>query len=146
LNAEDLVYFTFITDKGKIWVEPGTGILSSIGFIPPDKRYPAYISANFFDENMEPLVNSEVLFSIKEENAAGMLRSSDGREGRQISVKTDETGIAGIQYCYAASAPPKNRLTETIEAKTANMATPFKAYVSTGLNLVIDNADTGTLP
>ena len=142
-NIEDQVYFTFMTDNGKIWVEPGTGILPDTGYIPADKRYPAYISANFYDENMEPLANSEVLFSIKGENPAGMLRVADGREGRELKVRTDANGVAGVQYYYAASAPPKSRLTETIEAKTANMTTPFKAYVSTGLNLVIDNAKSG---
>jgi len=143
LNAEDLAYITFRSDKGKMWVEPGMSILSDTGFVPPDKRYPALISANFYEGNLEPIANSEVTFSIKENNPVGMLRSSDGSVGKQITLKTDASGAASVQYYYAASNPPEKPITETIEAKTTNMSAPFKAYVSTGFNLVIDDAKSG---
>jgi len=142
-GMEELAYISFVTDKGKIWVEPGMSPLSDTGFVPPDKRYPALISANFYEGNLEPIANSEVTFSIKENNPVGMLRSADGREGKQLTLKTDASGAAYVQYYYASSSPPDKRITETIEAKTTNMSAPFKAYVSTGFNLVIDDAKSG---
>jgi hypothetical protein len=142
-GTEDIAYITFQTDNGKMRIEPGIDVISNTGYIPPDNRYPALITADFQDENLEPIANTEVTFSIKEDNPVGMLRSSNGQEGTIITTKTDASGIASVQYYYAAASPPEKPITETIEAKTKNMAIPLKAYISIGLNIVLENAISG---
>lgn len=142
-KVEDLAYINFLTDNGKMWAEPGMHLLSDTAFVPPDRRYPAMITANFLDDNLEPISNTEVVFSIKESNPVGMLRNSQGREGKTITTKTDASGVASVYYYYAAASAPQKPITETIEAKTKNMVIPFKAYVTTGLNIVLENAESG---
>ncbi|MCK9303858.1 MAG: hypothetical protein PHP30_07915 [Bacteroidales bacterium] len=143
LGAEDNAYIKFVTDNGKIWAEPGYALLSDTAFVPPDKRYPALVSANFYDDNMEPLANAEVFFSIAGENPSGLLRNKEGITGTKVSAVTDVNGLASVHYFYAKDAPPANRLTETVEARSANMSIPFRAYVTTAFNLVMDKAESG---
>lgn len=142
-GVEDIIYISFISDQGSIWVEPAPGIHSNTGYVPPDKRYPALISANFFDTDQEPLINTEVVFTITEKNPVGKLRNDNGTEGTQIKAKTDQQGIASVQYFYAAKEQPKTKITETVEAKTAKMSIPLRAFVTTGFNIVIDDAASG---
>lgn len=143
LGVEDVAYLKFLSDNGKIWADPGFGVLPDTAFIPPDKRYPALISANFFDDNMEPLANAEVFFSISGDNPSGLLRNKQGSEGKQISAITDVNGLASVHYYYSKTDPPSTRLTETVEARSQNMSTPFRAYVTVGFNVIIDNAISG---
>ena len=139
-GAEDLAYINFKSDDGKIWVTPSPGIISDQGFVPPHKDYPATINVHL-EGTTEP--NAEITFSIKEDDPVGMLRSPDGKEGKQIAVKTDGEGNAHVQYFYAAPTLPQKRITETIEARTKNMAIPLTASVSTAFNIVLENAVSG---
>lgn len=142
-GVEDIAYITFQTDRGEVFVEPAMGIVSDCGIVPPDKRYPALISCYFEDENLKPIANSEVTFSISGSSQVGMLRASDGREGTQLTVKSNSEGMAEINYFYAADTPPDKPITETIEVRTAKMTIPLKASVAIGFNIVLDNVENG---
>ncbi len=142
-DTEDMAYISFMTDKGKVNVEPAEGISSDHGFVPPDRRYPALIRAYFNDEDLNPKVNTDVVFSIAGSQTVGMLRTREGTEGKQLTVKTDAGGWASVNYFYVADTPREKPVTETIEIRTSNMTIPLKAYVSTGLNIVLENAASG---
>ena len=142
LNIEETVYINFIPDRGKVWVEPNTGgIISEYGIVPPDKRFPALISAYMEDENLQPKANTEVTFTISATNSVGILRSPEGKEGKKLSVKTDSKGIAEVQYVYASSKIPDKALSETIEVTAAGMTLPLKAHIAIGLNLIFEKVE-----
>ncbi|MCF7974187.1 MAG: Ig-like domain-containing protein [Phycisphaerae bacterium] len=141
-EAEDTAYITFTAQGGKVWVTPSTGgILSNHGIVPPDRRFPATITAQLQDANLEALIKTEVTFSLLGNDTCGMLRDSNGRTGKRLMVRTDARGEAEIQYFYAASSPPAEALRETIEVRSREMIIPRMAYISTGLHLVLDDAE-----
>jgi hypothetical protein len=139
-GAEDVAYINFKTDNGKVWVNPSPGILSDHGYVPPHKDFPATINIQL-EGKREP--NTEVTFTIKEDNPLGLLRSADGREGKEIKVKANSEGIAEAAYFYAAANPPEKKVTETVEVRTNNMTIPLTAKVSTAFNIVLADAVSG---
>jgi hypothetical protein len=140
-KQEDIAYIGFRSDRSKVFAEPAPGIVSEHCIVPPDRRFPAVIRAYVEDPDMNPLPYTEVLFSIREDNPAGMLRDAGGHEGTQLRVLTDAGGWAAVQYYYAAFGPPPEARTETIEISTKNMSTPMEARVSTGLNLIFESLE-----
>ena len=105
-NVEDKAYIGYILEHGKVMVKPAPGVISSEGIIPPDKRFPALIRAFFEDEHLNPLINAEVRFWIAEDSPLGMLRGPAGNEGTELTLITDEQGIAEVQYFFAAEEIP----------------------------------------
>lgn len=136
-GVEDMAYINFTPERGNVFVEPAiSGIASSHGIVPPDRRYPALIAAYLEDENMQPLKDTEVTFSIREGDNQGMLRSPDGTEARKVVTRTDHGGWAESQYFYDSDEPPSGSVTDTIEIRSPKMVLPLKAEVTTGFNLV----------
>ena len=136
-GVEDMAYINFTPERSKVFVDPAiSGIVSSHGVVPPDRRYPALIAAFFEDEDMKPLKNAEVTFSIQGSGAVGMLRAPDGREAREVVIRTDPDGWAEVRYFYASDNPPSEPVTETIEIRSRKMVLPLKAEVTTGFNLI----------
>jgi hypothetical protein len=142
LDVEDMAYINFTPERGKVFVQPGiSGIVSSHGMVPPDRRFPALIAANFEDEDLQPLKDTEVTFSIREGDNHGMLRSPDGIEARKVVTRTDPEGWAEVQYFYASDEPPVDPVTETIEIRSRKMILPLTAEVTTGFNLVFERME-----
>lgn len=141
-GARDIAYISFLRERGKVSVEPGLGgVISSNGIVPPDRRFPALITAFLEDENLQPLAHAEVTFSLEQGAAFGMLRSADGRQGTKLSLKTDGSGIAEAFYIFSADAPPKKAVTESVNISSASMAAPLRARISIGLNIVFDKVE-----
>ncbi len=143
LKKEDLAYIGFISERGKVEVEPSMGISSSKGIVPPDKRFPALITATLQDENLQPLKFSKTIFSITGANPLGMLRGPNGKIGKKIEVFTDQSGSVEVAYFYASDSPPSKPLTEIVEVIAENMVTPIKAEISIGLNIIFDLVENG---
>lgn len=141
-DVEDMAYINFTPERGKVFVEPAiSGIVSSHGIIPPDRRFPALIAAYFEDEDLQPLKDTEVTFSIREGDNHGMLRSPDGTEARKVVTRTDPEGWAEVQYFYASDEPPVDPVTETIEIRSRKMILPLIAEVTTGFNLIFERME-----
>ncbi|MCX6238844.1 MAG: Ig-like domain-containing protein [Bacteroidia bacterium] len=143
LKKEDQAYIGFISERGKVEVEPSMGISSSQGIVPPDKRFPALITATLQDENLQPLKFSKTTFSIVGANPLGMLRGPNGKEGKKIEVFTDQSGSVEVAYFYASDSPPSKPMTEIVEVMAENMVTPLKAEISIGLNIIFDLVENG---
>jgi len=141
-NLEEEIYVDFASQKGKVWVEPGNGFLPDHSLIPPDKRFPVTIHVDFEDENLRPLANEEVTCIIRsDEKPLGKLRSDDGTEGTTIKVHTDQQGSAVITYYYASAGIPAVAVMETVEFRSKHMINPLKAYISVGMKIVINQAE-----
>lgn len=141
-NLEEEIYVDFTSEKGKVWVEPGNGILPDHSLIPPDKRFPVTIHIDFEDDNLHPLVNEEVTCTIRSDNKPlGRLLSDNGTEGTTIKIKTDQQGSAVVIYYYASTEIPTSAILETIEFRSKQMINPLKAYISIGMKIVINKAE-----
>ncbi len=138
-NVEDLAYIGFVSDKGKVKVDPPFGgIESREGIVPPDSRFPALITVYLEDDRLQPMPNTKVDIKIIGDKPLGILRSDDGQEGIDLSLVSDPMGDLEFQYFYNVENPPDKPVTEIIEIKTAEMSMPLRAYVSIGLNLVFE--------
>ncbi len=141
-NCEEMTFIRFSLGKGRIFAEPSIdGIVSSKAIVPPDNRFPALIRALYEDDNLNPLKNIEVTFSIRNEKDPGLLLDKDGKTGRTLVVKTGNDGYAEINYIYDSNVQPEKPLTVEVEAISKEIPLPLVASVAVGLNIVFESVE-----
>lgn len=143
-NKEDIAYLHFRFDRGGVNVEPNMkGVISNYGIVPPDKRYPAKISAYIEDDGGHKKINTGVKFSLSGNKTYGLLRTSNGQTGTSVNVISDANGYAEVEYFYNSDVLTDNDAMETVDIKSDGMSRTLKAYIYIGLNLVIESAISG---
>lgn len=140
-EMEDGVSVYFRAQRGEAWAEPAMGIHSSTAVVPPDRRYPALITARIEDADLEPLADEWILFSIPGDAPRGLLRNRQGQEATSVMARTDRRGLAEVQYFYAANEAPSSPTREKVQISSKQMARPAEVEISTGLNLVFERIE-----
>lgn len=143
LTTEETVYLDFVSDAGRIFVEPHYGgAVSARAVIPADERFPATIEVRIEDDAMQGRAGVPVTLEIEGDAPVGTLRPIGGESGvTSVELVTDADGVARAHYAYTGRKVLEAPITERLVARSPEMKRPLHAEVSIGLDLRIANLE-----
>ena len=129
----------FLADKSVVQVTPhyGSGA-SSVGVVPADKRFPATIRCTLTDRDQNPVAGEQVTFKLL--CGEGELESGEHQQQKELSLATDNSGVAQCKFRYTGPAGPRAPSVAKIQITSAHLSQPALATVRAGIDLAVKSA------